>query len=153
MAFLPVNINTKGRRILVVGGGKVALHKLKSITKFTRNITVLAPKILSGIDRLGVKTVRRPYSEALLEKAFLVYACTDDAAVNRRVGRDARARGILVNVADDKKLCDFISPAVYKDGHMVVSVSSQGRDVKGAVALRDRIARQCNADKRIRNRS
>ena len=153
MAFIPVNINTKLGRILVIGGGKVALHKLKTITRFSRNVTVIAPKILPEIGRLGVKVIRRPYCKILLKRAFLVYACTDDNAVNRQVRRDAREVGILANVADDKKLCDFISPAVYKRGHMVVSVCSQGKDVKAAVALRDNIQRYLEDDKRLRRRS
>jgi precorrin-2 dehydrogenase/sirohydrochlorin ferrochelatase len=153
MAFIPVNLNTDGRLILVVGGGKVALHKLKTIIKFARNVTVIAPKILPEIERLGVRVTRRQYCKTLLNGAFLVYACTDDTAVNRQVRRDARGIGILANVADDKKLCDFISPAVYKRGHMAVSVCSQGKDVKSAVVLRDRIKRYLEDDKRLRRRS
>jgi precorrin-2 dehydrogenase/sirohydrochlorin ferrochelatase len=153
MAFIPVNINTKLGRILVVGGGKVALHKLKTIVKFARLITVVAPGILPEIRGLGVRMVRRPYRKEFLKGAFLVYACTDDTAVNRQVRRDACEIGIMANVADDKRLCDFISPAVYKKGHMVVSVCSQGKDVKAAVALRDNIQRYLEDDKRLRRRS
>lgn len=153
MRYIPVCLNVRGKRIVMIGGGAVALHKLKTITRFARRVTVIAPMVLPGIKKLSVHVIKKPYEASLLKKAFLVYACTDDRAVNARIGRDARALGILVNVADDKKSCDFISPAVYKEGRMVVSVSSQGRDVKGAVALRDRIARYCNEHKDIRDRS
>lgn len=153
MAFIPVNLNIKNKRILVVGGGKVALHKLRTITRFTRTITIVAPKILDEIARLRLRVIRKAYSKNYLKGVFLVYACTNDRAVNKRIRRDAHSYGILVNVADDTKLCDFISPAVYKKGAMVVSVSSEGRDVKGAVALRDRIKRYCDEHTRIRNRS
>jgi precorrin-2 dehydrogenase/sirohydrochlorin ferrochelatase len=146
MAFIPVNINTTGRRILVVGGGKVAEHKLKTITKFACDITVIAPKIIPEIEDMGVRVIRQPYRKTFLKDAFLVYACTNDWEVNKQIKRDARQIGILTNVADDKKLCDFISPAVYKRGHMVVSVCSQGKDVKAAVALRDRIQRHLEDD-------
>lgn len=141
MSFIPVSLNIKGKRILVVGAGSVALHKLRTITLFTRNITVLAPSILPKIESLGVKIVRNLYNKKYLNGVFLVYACTNDRAVNKCIRRDAEEKRILVNVADDKKLCDFISPAVYKKGNMVVSVSSQGRNVKRAVMLRDRIKR------------
>jgi siroheme synthase-like protein len=129
------------------------MQKLKTIVEFARSVTVVAPVVLPEIEDLGVRVIRQPYRRAFLKGACLVYACTDDRLLNEQVGSDARKAGVLVNVADDGKLCDFISPAVYKRGHMAVSVCSQGKDVKGAVALRDRIRRYLEDDKRIRHRS
>ncbi len=138
--YLPINVNLTGRPIVMVGGGRVALHKLKTLLKFTRQITIVAPQLLPQIKALKLKHIKARYQPLHLKKAFLVYACTDDPRVNRMVKQDAGRRGIMVNVADNKMLCDFISPAVLVKGGFTISVSSGGKNTKGAVALRDKIA-------------
>ena len=141
MSFLPISLNLRGKKILMVGGGQVARHKLKTLSLYTSRITVLAPHIMREIADSGVKCVRLEYDSRFLKGISIVYACTDDHALNCRIKKEANARAILVNVADGRGLCDFISPAVYKDGSMSVAVGSQGRDVKLSVAWRDRLAR------------
>jgi len=136
--FLPVCINITDKAILVVGGGRVAAQKLKTLLKYTRNITVCAPEIRPEIRTTGIRCLRQKYSPELLDKYRLVYACTDDKKLNRQIAADAGKRGILVNVADDPLYCDFISPAVFKQGDISVAVSSNGKNVKKSVRLRDR---------------
>lgn len=150
MDFLPVSLNVKGKRIIIIGAGKVALHKLKTIKKFNACITVIAPEIMPAIKKLGVALKKESYQKSLLKGAFLVYACTNDRALNKRIREDALAKGILVNVADDRRLCEFISPAVCKHRNLIISVSSQGRDPAACVALRDKIKRRLNGDRSIR---
>ena len=76
-----------------------------------------------------------------MEGVFLVYACTDDRDVNRKVGEAAREKGIPANVADDPQACDFISPAVYREGDMSVAVTSNAKDARRSVAWRNTISR------------
>jgi siroheme synthase-like protein len=141
MNFLPIGLEVRGRRILVVGGGKVALQKLATLVPYAADILVAAPHILEAIRHLPVKCLERTFGEDLLEGVFLVYACTDDRGINRKVGEAARERGIPANVADDPQACDFISPAVYREGNMSVAVSSNGMDARRSVAWRDAIRR------------
>jgi len=139
MIFLPLCLNIQNRRILVVGGGNVAAQKLSTLCLYGADITVAAPEIGEAVRRFPVRTVERAYSDGLLDGMGLVFACTDDRELNRRIGEAARQRGILVNVADDPAFCDFISPAVYKEGDMSVAVSSNARDVRRSVAWRNEI--------------
>lgn len=139
MTFLPVCLNVTNARIVMIGGGRVAEHKLKTLLHFTRAITVVAPHVSEAIRASGVNVREEPYRAELLDGAWLVYACTNDPAVNQRVREDAHARGLLVNVADAPALCDFVSPAVLVRGEMAIAVSSQARNVKRAIAWRDRI--------------
>jgi siroheme synthase-like protein len=139
MAFLPICLNLENRKVLIVGGGRIALQKLKTLVKYTADITVCAPQVLPEIRSLGVSVVESPYSSSMLEGVSLVFACTNHRDINRRVHADAAARHLLVCVADDPSHCDFISPAIYKNGEMSVAVSSSGRNVRRSVAWRNAI--------------
>lgn len=137
--FLPLNIRIDDKKILFVGGGNIAMHKIQTVELYTRNITVVAPEIHDELKNKGFELVCKEYEETDLDGFFLVYAATDNIEVNQRIKRDAAARGIMVNVVDNRELSDFISPAIFKDEEMTIAVSSNGQNVKKAVALRNRI--------------
>ena len=140
MVFLPVLINITGKKILMIGGGKVAAHKLLTLLKFTSNITILAPVVndmLMNDKRLSF--IIKSYERNDLLNFHMVYACTNDRKVNTVIKKDANALGLLVNVADDPELCDFISPAIYKDNNITLAVGSNASDVKKAIRIRNRI--------------
>jgi siroheme synthase-like protein len=139
MNFLPVCLNIRKSRILVVGGGRMALHKLQPLLLYTRRITLCSPKVEEKLRSLRLKILEVPFTADLLDDFDLVYACTEDRRLNRRIGREARKRRILVNVADDPEVCDFVSPAVFKKGRMTVAVSSDATKVKKAIDWRNQI--------------
>jgi len=140
MSFLPICLNVGETKIVVVGGGKVAEQKLRTILRYAPHVVVCAPDIADGIRQMAVTCVESPYAVEVLEGAGLVYACTNDRELNRRIGADGRVRRIPVCVADDPEACDFVSPAVFKKGSMSVAVSSDARTAKKSVAWRNRIA-------------
>jgi len=140
MNFLPLCLDVSTRKVLLVGGGKVAAQKLKTLGAYAQNIWVVAPDILPSIQSQAVRCLHQPYDPSVLIGADLVYACTDDRAVNRGVVEDARQAGVLVNAADDPTVCDFISPAVFKSGRMSVAVSSNGEDPQRSVQWRNTLA-------------
>jgi siroheme synthase-like protein len=136
---MPVSLNVADREILVVGGGRLALHKVGLLGRFTRRIVVVAPRFDEGFQLLPCSLRRKTYQADDLEGVFLVYACTDNDELNALVRRDAAARGILASVCDNPRLCDFISPAIYMHENITVSVSSDARDVRRSIRIRDRI--------------
>jgi uroporphyrin-III C-methyltransferase / precorrin-2 dehydrogenase / sirohydrochlorin ferrochelatase len=138
--FLPVSINITGRKILVVGGGKVAAHKVKLLSRFTKDLTVLAPVVCDSIKSEGYHVIEKNYEASYLQDYFLVYACTDNQELNAQIKQDANHRSILVNVADNPALCDFVSPAIYKQDELTVAVGSNAQNVKKSIAVRDRIS-------------
>ncbi len=117
----------------------MAAHKLAAVLKFTRNIVILAEKISVEIKNLGLEYREEKYQGQDLREFSLVYACTNNREVNKQILADARKLGILVNVADDPDLCDFISPAIFKQDEITVAVSSGSKNVKKAVDWRNRI--------------
>ncbi len=138
-SFLPLNIRIDNRKLLFIGGGAIALHKIKTVVQYTRNITVVSPEIQDELHQMGFTEIRKEYEKSDLEGFFLVYACTNIQEVNRRIKEDAAERGILVNVVDNRELSDFISPAVIKQDEMTIAVSSNGENVKKSVAWRNKL--------------
>ncbi|MEI6757754.1 MAG: bifunctional precorrin-2 dehydrogenase/sirohydrochlorin ferrochelatase [Chlorobium sp.] len=137
--FLPLNIRIDDKKILFVGGGKIAMHKIQTVEQYTRNITILSPWISEELKAKGFVEIIKEYEKKDLEGFFLVYACTNDIEVNRQIKNDAAELRIMVNVVDNRELSDFISPAVFKQDEMTIAVSSNGQNVKKAVEWRNRI--------------
>jgi len=138
-SFMPICLDVSTGRIVVVGGGAVARHKLRWIGSYAQDILVIAPQIDPQVAAAASECRRREFAPEDLDGALLVYACTDEREVNLHVAAAARARGIPVNVCDDPRNSDFVSPAIYKQGSMSVAVSSNGTDVKRSLEWRARI--------------
>lgn len=140
MEFLPISINVTQKKLLLVGGGKVALQKIKSLQRFDVSITVIATAFDKAVEEIdSITRIEKNYEPEDLEGHFLVYACTDSKETNEIISNDCHKRNILVSVADNPELCDFISPAIYKTGDTSVSVSSNAQNPKQSVEIRDQI--------------
>jgi siroheme synthase-like protein len=137
--FMPVAINIRNRKILLVGGGKVALHKIPSLRQYHADIQVIAIKVCQEIRDLGISFREKAYDREDLGSAFLVYACTNIMPLNEKIYNDCQERGILVNVVDNPILCDFVSPAIYKKDYLSIAVSSNARDVYKSIEIRNKI--------------
>jgi uroporphyrin-III C-methyltransferase/precorrin-2 dehydrogenase/sirohydrochlorin ferrochelatase len=130
MDYLPLNFDVKGRRILVVGGGDLALRKAKILNRGGAMLYVVAPKIIDELKALVISTAGRSFQRSYqlddLEGVCLVVVATDDMAVNEAVSADAKAANIWVNVVDQPHLCNVIFPAVIDRSPIVISLSSGG---------------------------
>jgi len=133
-------LDLEGRRCLVVGGGTVGLEKASGLLAAGARVTVVSPELHDDLRALGVEWKPRRYRKGDLKGAFLVIAATSDRAVNERVHRDAEERGMLCNVADVPDLCNFILPAVHREGPIAIAVSTGGASPALAKRLRSQIA-------------
>jgi precorrin-2 dehydrogenase / sirohydrochlorin ferrochelatase len=118
-------IDVEGRRVVVVGDGGMADEKV------------------AGLETCGALLERVPasrYKRRVLKGALLVVAATPDRSLNERVFRDAERRGMLCNVADVPELCNFILPAVHREGAIAIAVSTGGASPALAKRLRSMIA-------------
>jgi precorrin-2 dehydrogenase/sirohydrochlorin ferrochelatase len=158
-----IELNLEGRNVLVVGGGRIALRKVKTLIPTGARITVVAPQFdpeFNALCRhserseessqftnsafaelsLSITLKQRPYEPLDLRGVFMVFICTDQPAVNAQVSNDARARRILVNNACDYLDGDFIVPARMDFGeNIAVTVSTQGRAPSLAKKLKQKI--------------
>ena len=142
-----IELNLEGRNVLVVGGGRIALRKVKTLLPTGARITVVAPQFDPEFEVLksseSASTIlfkNRPYEPLDLCGIFMVFICTDKPAINAQVSNDARARRILVNNACDYLDGDFIVPARMDFGeNIAVTVSTQGRAPSLAKKLKQKI--------------
>ena len=141
MRVLPICLNLNRFRILIVGGGKVAAQKLRVILLCGGKAVVIAKEADDSIKKLfrekKISLFLREFKDSDLTKYNIVYTCTDSPSLNKRISQLAQKRKILCNVASNSKFSNFISPAVYKNGHIIVSVSTSGKNPSQAVRIRD----------------
>ena len=109
-----------------MGGGAVACRRAEVLSRFGAEVTVIAPPTCRGGVPGGSAGSGGRYFPGDLDGAFLAVAATDDRAVNRAVGEEARALGIPVSVADCREECTFFFPAVCQGGGLVAGVVSRG---------------------------
>lgn len=130
MEFLPLFHNLRGARVLVVGGGEIALRKSRLLADSGAVLRVVAPEIgvevRELIERSGGEQILRGYTESDLNGCVLIIAATDDEPLNAQVSADARQRGVPVNVVDAPALCSVIFPAIVDRSPLVIAVSSGG---------------------------
>lgn len=120
-------IELKNRQCLVVGGGRVALRKVKVLRDFGADILVTAPVILPEIISVkGVRCVEKCFEPEDVRGKDLVVAATDDADLNHQVSAACQREKIPVNAVDQTKDCSFIFPAYLKEGEVVAAFSSGG---------------------------
>jgi precorrin-2 dehydrogenase/sirohydrochlorin ferrochelatase len=138
--YYPVNLDIRGRRCLVVGGGGVGTRKVAGLRQCGATVTVVSPVLserLQGLVQEGaVEWRERVYRSGDLEGMFLVIGATDDPELNRRIHADATARNMLCNIADRPEVCNFILPAVVRRGDLILAVSTSGRSPAFAKRLR-----------------
>ena len=139
----PVTLDLAGRPCLVVGGGQVAERKVAGLVDAGARVTVVSPVLSRGLLALAndgrFGWWPREYAAGDAAGFFLVMIATDDGAVNDAVAAEARARGALVNCADDPARCDFILPAVVRRGPVTVAVSTGGASPFMARLVREEI--------------
>lgn len=135
-------LDLKGRPVLVVGGGSVALEKARGLLECGADVTVVSPQIEPELRDLPVRWVRRRYDPADLEGVFFVVAATSVNSVNRRVFADAEARALICNVVDVPELCSVILPAVHRRDPIALAVSTGGASPALAKRLRDELGAQ-----------
>ncbi len=135
MQYLPIHINTREAKILVVGAGEAAEAKLRTLIKTEAHILILAvdvnPEVQRWIDAAHVNDAKitheaRGFTPADLNGAALIYAATEDDALNAQIAALASAQNIPVNAADQKAACSFITPALVDRAPVVISIGSEG---------------------------
>lgn len=140
--LLPLFINLAGRRVVLVGGGRVAAAKLQQLLAARASVTVVAPSISDEIaaaearatastDDISVE--QRAFAPSDLDEAWLVVAAATPE-VNREVADAAEARHIFVNAVDDPaNATAYLSGVVRRDG-VTIAISTSG-DAPALTAL------------------
>jgi precorrin-2 dehydrogenase/sirohydrochlorin ferrochelatase len=137
--FLPISIDISSSKILIIGGGQSALKKIRILQRSGANVEVVAENIIDEVYETGVTCFRKCYERSDLNSYLMLYSCTNNETLDRQIAEDGKAAGVLVNIHDNPVLCQFVSPAIYRDGNISVAVSSNAEDVFEAIRLRNLI--------------
>lgn len=130
----PLFVDLSGKQAVLIGGGAVSARRAEVLLRFGAAVMVIAPELKASFPD-GVIYLSRPYAPGDLQEAFLAVAATDDRAVNRTVGEEARRRGIPVSVADCPEECTFFFPAVCEGETLIAGViSKNGADHRATAA-------------------
>jgi len=152
VSYLPITLELNEKRSVIVGGGEVALRKLKTLLKATDRIDVISrefdPELLELVENHHSKKVQKVESINLIKAEFtplqletydLVIAATNNALVNRAVSTHAKRLNLLVNVVDSLEMSNFILPAIIDRSPLLIAVSTSGISPVLARKLREKI--------------
>ena len=130
MAKYPIFLDLAGRRVVVIGGGAVALRKAQVLLAAGARLVVVSKQIDDALTSLctggNAELIKSKYSKDYLAGAVLAIASTNNAELNRRIYKDCQELEILCNVVDEPQLCDFFVPAVVKCGELQIAISTEG---------------------------
>ncbi|RRQ48019.1 bifunctional precorrin-2 dehydrogenase/sirohydrochlorin ferrochelatase [Maribacter algicola] len=138
----PIFLKVSNLKILIVGGGNVALEKLTFLLKSSPNaqVEMVSPMFREETVQLAksanIIMHEDTYNPNFLNGKHLVVATTDNVAVNEQVYHDCRERSILVNVADNPPFCDFYMGGIVTKGNVKVAISTNGKSPTTAKRLR-----------------
>jgi precorrin-2 dehydrogenase / sirohydrochlorin ferrochelatase len=143
--FYPILVDLQGKKALVVGGGKVAQRKIETLLEHGACVEVVARELTAELEELRgagrIEFLGGEFSDAFLQGAFVVFAATDDASLNRRVSEAAQQRSLLVNAVDQPADCNFIVPSVLSRGDLLIAVSTSGKSPAFARKVRVELER------------
>ncbi|QIB68885.1 precorrin-6A reductase [Aminipila butyrica] len=153
--WFPLFVNLTGKRVVIVGGGKIARRRIETLLQFSCQLRIVASHISEEIRKAvqleegrqtaggshpDCRLLERPFQPSDLLDADFVLAATNNRELNRTIGKLCREKAIPVNVADVKEECDFYFPGIIIEGMLVAGVTAQGQShslaKKGSAAVR-----------------
>lgn len=129
MSYLPLFIETTGKKCLIVGGGKVASRKLIPILKAKMKVTLISPEVIEEIElnfhkNKNLKIIKRKFKPEDIEDQFLIIAATNEKTTNQKIAKLSKDNNILVNMAEDSLSGNTLIPSVVDRDPIKIAVSS-----------------------------
>ena len=144
--YYPIFLNISGKRCVVIGGGQVALRKVRTLLEHGASVQVISPDLCSELNQLAEKgeihILNRDYRAGDLKDAFVAIVATDNARTNIEVVEEAKRTGVLANVVDDAESSDFIVPSYMRRGDVTIAISTAGRSPALARKIRTRLEKE-----------
>lgn len=142
-SYYPIFLNISGKKCLVVGGGQVALRKVRTLLEHRANVEVISPDLCPELSQLvesgEISVLRREYRTGDLKDVLIATAATNDNQTNLKVADEARRNAVLVNVVDDAENSNFILPSYVRRGDVTIAISTAGRSPALARKIRTRL--------------
>ncbi len=143
VAYYPVFLDVTDRPCLVIGGGEVALQKVRGLIAADAAITIVSPGLHPDLVDLAaqgrINHLPRSYVSGDSQGFDIVMIATDDRSANAAIREESRGLGAWVNAADDPANCDFILPSVVRRGLMTIAISTGGASPAMARRVREEL--------------
>ena len=127
MKFYPINLDIENKSCVVVGGGEVALRKIRGLLEAGAKVKVIAPTTCAGVEELfrrgEIILIRENFSEEFLGDEIILIAATDNPEINRRAAQVAQDKKILVNVVNEEG-GNFNVPSRIRRGEFLLTIST-----------------------------
>lgn len=141
--MIPIVLDPVQVRLAVVGQGERAARRLGQLQEGgVRHLTVFSPRPTPELARrAGDRLIQRLPEREELGLFAALWIVDLDRPTAAMLARAGRAAGALVNVEDDKELCDFHSPSIVRRGDLLLTVSTGGRSPGLAARMRRHLER------------
>lgn len=146
MSFYPVYLDLTNKLCVVVGGGNVALRKVKTLLECGGQVRLVSKGVVPGLEEIikkgEVEYRKKLFSTDDISEAFLVIGATNDHSVNTLVYKTASEEKILVNIVDIPSKCNFIVPSAIRQGDLCISISTGGKSPALAKKMRKSLQKE-----------
>lgn len=143
MRYYPIYLDLRGRNVVVIGGGKVAERKVRTLISSQADVTVISPDLTPRLKRLlaheEFRYIKRRYRNGDIAGSMMVLVATDDRAANEGIASNIKDSNILINIADIPDKCNFILPSIVERGDLIISISTSGKSPAFAKQIRREI--------------
>ena len=146
--WFPLFVNLENKKVLVIGGGKIAYKKITKILEYSANVTIVAEKIeeekllqLENVKIVDNKRIEndKDIIEELVKDYFLVIAATNDEELNENIAKICDSRGILVNNISSKTEMNAMFGGIVKNDEFQIAVSTGGKNCRRSRAMKSEI--------------
>lgn len=138
--YFPLFIDLNEKECLVVGGGKIALRKTKTLLDYGAKVTLVAPEIKEEFYNLPITIIKESFIVDYLNEKFLVVAATDNPPLNEMIYDICELKGILINNITSKVDMNARFGALVENDEFQIAISAKG-DPKKSVVLKKEIER------------
>lgn len=142
----PINLILDNKSCVVLGGGHVALRKVKGLLDAKAKVTVISPEIVAELAKLveekRIIWQKKCYEQGDLDDFTLAICAIGNEKINAEVQREAKQKKVILNVVDRLEFCDFALPAKIRRGDLLVTFSTNGKSPALAKYLRCKMERE-----------
>ena len=143
MKYYPIFLDIRDKKCVIVGGGEVAVRKVKRLLDCGAKVFVISPRLVPALAAQKEKGLichfAAEYAGDLINGAALVIGATDDEKINAAISFDSRSKGIPVNIVDNPQKCDFILPSLVQRGDLAITIGTGGKSPALARHLREEL--------------